>query len=89
MCEFYGFEVVDAATGELVRAKNCRERFRNINDNPHNLLRISRILQSLGQMGFKRYKVLVTAPWTADLFFVLMNRGWGSFFIQKMKNCLS
>ena len=60
MLDFYGMMLTDYATGNIeINPNNYKERFRNLNEEPHNYLRISRILQSLGQLGFARYK----QPW--------------------------
>jgi hypothetical protein len=37
-------------------------RFANLERNPHNNLRLSRILVSLGELGFGRYKVAAPPP---------------------------
>ncbi len=56
MIDFYGFRLADKSSGRLERHSGSTERFKNLRDRSHNLLRISRILQSLGQMGFRPYK---------------------------------
>jgi hypothetical protein len=57
MLNFYGLELVDENTGEVRRHPLIwRNRFRNLLNRSHNNLRIDRILQSLGQLGFARYK---------------------------------
>lgn len=56
MLDFYGIQLVDYRTGDLVRAPNYVERYANIEANPHNCLRITRILTSLGQLGLGAYK---------------------------------
>jgi len=56
MLDFYGLMLTDDKTGEVARADNWKERFRHLNSSSHNYLRISRILQSLGHLGFSRYK---------------------------------
>ena len=59
MLHFYGFVLADEKTGRVERLadeREFRERIGNINDYFHNNVRISRILTSLGQMGFHRYK---------------------------------
>jgi len=59
MLNFYGWHLVDEKTGEISKHPNenfRRNRYRNLNDNFHNNLRISRILISLGELGFGRYK---------------------------------
>ena len=59
MLDFYGLRLVDDATGEVGYAADkdhCAERMANLNRNGHNFLRITRILTSLGHLGFTRYK---------------------------------
>lgn len=59
MLDFYGLRLVDEKTGEVdyVEDKSLRKtRMRNLNQMSHNYLRITRILKSLGHLGFTRYK---------------------------------
>merc|ERR1712224_827225 len=59
MLEFYGFALTDEKTGRVERLADehlFRQRIGNFNKHFHNCLRISRILTSLGQLGFQRYK---------------------------------
>eukprot|EP00026_Physarum_polycephalum_P012279 Phypoly_transcript_12571.p1 GENE.Phypoly_transcript_12571~~Phypoly_transcript_12571.p1 ORF type:complete len:202 (+),score=19.74 Phypoly_transcript_12571:172-777(+) len=56
MLDFYGLVLVDEHTGEVARAKHYKSRYDNLNNSHHNFLRISRIMQSLGHIGFSRYK---------------------------------
>ncbi|KAM6976837.1 opioid growth factor receptor [Aplochiton taeniatus] len=56
MLGFYGIQLVSRDTGEVKRGDNCRERFANLERNMHNNLRITRILKSLGELGFERYQ---------------------------------
>lgn len=59
MLRFYGFELEDERTGVVGRLQNqdlYRQQIRNFNLSAHNFLRISRILVSLGELGFHRYK---------------------------------
>ncbi|XP_027032176.2 opioid growth factor receptor-like protein 1 isoform X2 [Tachysurus fulvidraco] len=56
MLDFYGIELVNEKTGEVKRAQNWRERFKNLNRNTHNNLRITRILKCLGLLGFSHYQ---------------------------------
>uniref|UniRef100_A0A3B3ZJ92 Opioid growth factor receptor (OGFr) conserved domain-containing protein n=1 Tax=Periophthalmus magnuspinnatus TaxID=409849 RepID=A0A3B3ZJ92_9GOBI len=55
MLGFYGIRLVDKDTGEVKRAENWKERFGNL-ENMHNNLRITRILKSLGELGFEHYQ---------------------------------
>lgn len=57
MLKFYGLSLADERTGRVERdAPYHTGRFRNLNDSPHNYLRISRIITSLGELGFRRHK---------------------------------
>ncbi|XP_030319071.1 opioid growth factor receptor [Calypte anna] len=56
MLRFYGIDLVNKETGELKRAENWAERFRNLNRYSHNNLRITRILKCLGEMGYEHYQ---------------------------------
>ncbi|KAJ8257185.1 hypothetical protein GJAV_G00182840 [Gymnothorax javanicus] len=56
MLGFYGIQLLDKGTGEVKRAENWRERFANLERNMHNNLRITRILKSLGELGFEHYQ---------------------------------
>lgn len=56
MLGFYGIRLVNQETGEVGRADNWRERFSNLDRNIHNNLRITRILKSLGELGFEHYQ---------------------------------
>ena len=59
MLHFYGFALADEATGRVERLADeseFRQRIGNFNKHFHNCLRISRILTSLGELGFGRYK---------------------------------
>ncbi len=63
MLDFYGFVLVSRDTGEVERSAQYAERFRNLVQNQHNFLRISRILKSLGELGLEHYKL----PWLRAL----------------------
>ncbi|XP_059384756.1 opioid growth factor receptor-like [Carassius carassius] len=56
MLDFYGVRLVDESTGEVERAPNWKDRFRNLNRYSHNNLRITRILKCLGTLGLKHYQ---------------------------------
>ena len=72
MLDFYGLELVDEETGEVAYARDaahCRARLANVCAAPHNNLRLTRILTSLGHLGFARYRrplVRVLARAVAD-----------------------
>ncbi|KAI0755220.1 opioid growth factor receptor conserved region-domain-containing protein [Daedaleopsis nitida] len=55
MLGFYGMELVSKDTGELRRADNWEDRYRNLVRAPHNYLRISRILKCLSEFGLEVY----------------------------------
>ncbi|XP_073681899.1 opioid growth factor receptor-like isoform X2 [Garra rufa] len=56
MLDFYGIRLVDESTGEVARAPNWEDRFRNLNRYSNNNLRITRILKCLGTLGLKHYQ---------------------------------
>ncbi|XP_051528109.1 opioid growth factor receptor-like protein 1 [Myxocyprinus asiaticus] len=56
MLDFYGIQLVSECTGEVRHADNWEDRFRNLNKNTHNNLRITRILKCLGTLGFQHYQ---------------------------------
>uniref|UniRef100_A0A672QHY8 Opioid growth factor receptor (OGFr) conserved domain-containing protein n=1 Tax=Sinocyclocheilus grahami TaxID=75366 RepID=A0A672QHY8_SINGR len=56
MLGFYGMQLLNRETGEVKRAENWRERFANLERNMHNNLRITRILKSLGELGFDHFQ---------------------------------
>eukprot|EP01100_Stratorugosa_tubuloviscum_P001507 TRINITY_DN1333_c3_g1_i1.p1 TRINITY_DN1333_c3_g1~~TRINITY_DN1333_c3_g1_i1.p1 ORF type:complete len:263 (+),score=77.26 TRINITY_DN1333_c3_g1_i1:48-791(+) len=56
MLNFYGFKLVDKENGKIKKSDEWEDRFDNLNQNQHNSLRINRILTSLGELGFERYK---------------------------------
>ncbi|XP_029291309.1 LOW QUALITY PROTEIN: opioid growth factor receptor [Cottoperca gobio] len=56
MLGFYGMRLVSNKTGEVKRADNWKDRFGNLERNMHNNLRITRILKSLGELGFEHYQ---------------------------------
>ncbi|XP_067410212.1 opioid growth factor receptor isoform X2 [Emydura macquarii macquarii] len=57
MLGFYGINLVDQETGQVERAENWAQRFRNLDRFSHNNLRITRILKCLGEMGYEHYQV--------------------------------
>lgn len=57
MLGFYGFELKNEETGEIGRSLNYRPRFSNFERHgQHNCMRITRILTSLGELGYPHYK---------------------------------
>lgn len=55
MLEFFGIKLTDK-TGNVARAANWQERFQHLNESQHNYLRITRILKSLGELGYESFK---------------------------------
>ncbi|XP_049632849.1 opioid growth factor receptor-like protein 1 isoform X2 [Suncus etruscus] len=55
MLEFFGIKLIDK-TGNVARAVNWQERFHHLNESQHNYLRITRILKSLGELGYESFK---------------------------------
>ncbi|XP_058410035.1 opioid growth factor receptor-like protein 1 isoform X2 [Diceros bicornis minor] len=55
MLEFFGMKLTDK-TGNVARAANWQERFQHLNESQHNYLRITRILKSLGELGYESFK---------------------------------
>jgi len=51
MLDFYGLQLVNRETGEVARAMHYAARYRNLTMAPHNNLRITRILTSLGHLA--------------------------------------
>ena len=57
MLNFYGLQLMDETTGNVAPDPTVYERgIDNLNYSGHNWLRISRIITSLGELGFHRYK---------------------------------
>ncbi|XP_042307517.1 opioid growth factor receptor-like protein 1 isoform X2 [Sceloporus undulatus] len=55
MLEFFGIKLTDK-NGNVSRASNWQERFQHLNESQHNYLRITRILKSLGELGYESFK---------------------------------
>ncbi|NXP03922.1 OGRL1 protein, partial [Thinocorus orbignyianus] len=55
MLEFFGIKLVDKS-GNVTRAANWQQRFQHLNESQHNYLRITRILKSLGELGYESFK---------------------------------
>ncbi|KAF3708533.1 Opioid growth factor receptor-like protein 1 [Channa argus] len=55
MLDFYGIKLVDKS-GNVARASNWQDRFQHLNESQHNYLRITRILKSLGELGYEAFK---------------------------------
>ncbi|KAG9474540.1 hypothetical protein GDO78_004700 [Eleutherodactylus coqui] len=56
MLQFYGIKLLSEETGEVERAANWEDRFKNLNYHSHNNLRITRILKCLGEMGYSHFQ---------------------------------
>ncbi|KAH3743236.1 opioid growth factor receptor region [Pelomyxa schiedti] len=59
MLHFYGMELLDERTGEVGRHPDpiiSKWQLQNLNCSGHNYLRISRIITSLGELGFMSYR---------------------------------
>uniref|UniRef100_A0A0B7B733 Opioid growth factor receptor (OGFr) conserved domain-containing protein n=2 Tax=Arion vulgaris TaxID=1028688 RepID=A0A0B7B733_9EUPU len=56
MLDFYGMKLVDEATGRLERSENWRQRFEYLNWSSNNYMRITRMLKSLGELGYEHLK---------------------------------
>lgn len=56
MLDFYGLELEDEETGKVKRSNIFEERYKNLNKYSHNNMRITRILKSLGELGFEHLK---------------------------------
>uniref|UniRef100_A0A3P8SDM9 Opioid growth factor receptor like 1 n=1 Tax=Amphiprion percula TaxID=161767 RepID=A0A3P8SDM9_AMPPE len=55
MLDFYGIKLLDKS-GNVARAPNWQQRFQHLNESHHNYLRITRILKSLGELGYEAFK---------------------------------
>ncbi|NP_001314975.1 opioid growth factor receptor-like protein 1 [Danio rerio] len=56
MLDFFGIKLLDK-NGNVSRASNWQDRFQHLNESQHNYLRITRILKSLGELGFESFKL--------------------------------
>lgn len=55
MLDFFGLKLIDKS-GSVSRAANWQDRFLHLNESQHNYLRITRILKSLGELGYEHFK---------------------------------
>ncbi|KAJ8360119.1 hypothetical protein SKAU_G00166440 [Synaphobranchus kaupii] len=55
MLDFFGITLLDK-NGNVTKASNWQDRFQHLNESQHNYLRITRILKSLGELGFESFK---------------------------------
>ncbi|XP_059373438.1 opioid growth factor receptor-like protein 1 [Carassius carassius] len=56
MLDFFGIKLLDKS-GNVARAPKWQDRFQHLNESQHNYLRITRILKSLGELGFESFKL--------------------------------
>ncbi|XP_029107149.1 opioid growth factor receptor-like protein 1 isoform X2 [Scleropages formosus] len=56
MLDFFGIKLLDKS-GSVSRGPNWQDRFQHLNESQHNYLRITRILKSLGELGFEAFKM--------------------------------
>ncbi|KAG8444888.1 hypothetical protein GDO86_009879 [Hymenochirus boettgeri] len=56
MLDFFGIQLINK-NGNVSRATNWKERFQHLNESQHNYLRITRILKSLGELGYENFKL--------------------------------
>ncbi|XP_053385085.1 opioid growth factor receptor-like protein 1 [Mercenaria mercenaria] len=63
MLDFYGMRLVSRNTGAVARSDNWQDRYKHLNRSTHNYRRITRIIQSLGELGYERFQV----PWITFL----------------------
>ncbi|XP_060588616.1 opioid growth factor receptor-like protein 1 [Ruditapes philippinarum] len=57
MLDFYGMKLKDSKHGLVTRADiGWQDRYDHLNRSRHNLSRITRILKSLGELGYERYQ---------------------------------
>jgi hypothetical protein len=58
MLNFYGFRLIDDETGEISRSGDYWNRWKNFEaSHTHNCMRITRILTSVGDLGYPHYRV--------------------------------
>eukprot|EP00756_Hemistasia_phaeocysticola_P012139 Hpha_TRINITY_DN15175_c1_g7::TRINITY_DN15175_c1_g7_i1::g.127629::m.127629 len=67
MLDFYGTQL-DPASKAVTRRSNYAARFKNLCNNSHNFLRITRILKFLGEVGLERYKAPLLRFWAKEAF---------------------
>jgi len=80
MLDFYGMVLVDPTTGEICRSATYRGRYRNLNVSWHNYPRITRILKSLGELGWDHLQ--------APLCRHLVDESFGTGALSAMKRSL-
>lgn len=58
MLDFLGLQLLDVETGAVAPNEvNCRDRFANWEGRPHNHLRVTRMIKSLGELGLEHFKL--------------------------------
>lgn len=65
MLEFYGMRIQERETLELRRTPDYQDRYRNLERNSHNNLRVTRILKCLSELDLEQYNLPIL------LFFLL------------------
>eukprot|EP01080_Neovahlkampfia_damariscottae_P011132 gene11132-3951_t len=67
--DFYGLKLIDEKRGLISRNEmNYKNRYHNLNSSFHNYLRITRILKSLGLVGFEHYKYPLLDHFVVEIF---------------------
>lgn len=56
MLDFYGMLLINEKSGQIKRSALFKDRFYVLKRSPHNIYRISRIIKSLGHLGFHGYQ---------------------------------
>lgn len=56
MLDFYGMRLVNPIVGKVIRSENWQERYKHLNRSTHNYRRITRIIKSLGELGYERFQ---------------------------------
>ncbi|XP_052785370.1 uncharacterized protein DDB_G0290685-like [Mya arenaria] len=91
MLDFYGMELEDVNSGKVRRCEtNWKERFEHLNRSYHNYMRITRIIKSLGELGFEHLQrglvrfIITEAVVTKEL--NRMNGDSVNFWIQAIKD---
>ncbi|XP_070564601.1 opioid growth factor receptor-like protein 1 [Ptychodera flava] len=77
MPDFYGMKLVDKVKGTIQRAANWKGRYRHLNWSTHNYSTITRIMKSLGELGYEHLKT----PFVEFVLTETLENG-------QLKNCL-
>uniref|UniRef100_A0A6B2LB66 Opioid growth factor receptor (OGFr) conserved domain-containing protein n=1 Tax=Arcella intermedia TaxID=1963864 RepID=A0A6B2LB66_9EUKA len=69
MLDFYGCRLKDQETGEIERhPEKWKKQYRNLEQHPHNFLRITRILKCLGEFDLEHYQRQFLEHFIKDIF---------------------